>query len=194
MPRKQASSKPKKQVSTKPPSTTPSVKNYFLRVTRSTTKTHEKIDFKEKYLKKNVDPDNFEIIESDEKGKGVTSKVKIPKNEFVCEYAGDLVKFSEAKIREKNYENEHLGCYLYFFNFKGKRFCIDATKPNDRIGRLINHSRKKPNLKTKIIDLDGKPRLIFISLREISPGEELTYDYGDRSKEAIAAHPWLNTS
>ncbi|XP_015790022.1 histone-lysine N-methyltransferase set-1-like [Tetranychus urticae] len=132
--------------------------------------------------------------QNDEKEKGVTSKVKIPKNEFGCEYAGDLVKFSEAKIREKNYENEHLGCYLYFFNFKGKRFCIDATKPNDRIGRLINHSRKKPNLKTKILDLDGKPRLIFISLREISPGEELTYDYGDRSKEAIAAHPWLNTS
>ncbi len=27
--------------------------------------------------------------------------------------------------------------------------------------------------------------------RDIEPGEELLYDYGDRSKESLEAHPWL---
>jgi len=36
-----------------------------------------------------------------------------------------------------------------------------------------------------------KPYLILVAARDICIGEELLYDYGDRSKEAIEAHPWL---
>ena len=35
------------------------------------------------------------------------------------------------------------------------------------------------------------PRLILVAKQTISPGEELLYDYGDRSKESLKAHPWL---
>ena len=35
------------------------------------------------------------------------------------------------------------------------------------------------------------PRLILVAKQTINPGEELLYDYGDRSKESLKAHPWL---
>lgn len=67
---------------------------------------------------------------------------------------------------------------------------VDATKETERLGRLINHS-KNGNLQTKLHEIDGMPHLIFLASRDIRANEELLYDYGDRSKEAIAAHPWL---
>ena len=39
--------------------------------------------------------------------------------------------------------------------------------------------------------LDKTPRLFLVARRHIDIGEELLYDYGDRSKETMEAHPWL---
>lgn len=58
------------------------------------------------------------------------------------------------------------------------------------MGRLINHS-KTGNCQTKLHDINGVPHLILVASRDIDEGEELLYDYGDRSKASIAAHPWL---
>lgn len=35
------------------------------------------------------------------------------------------------------------------------------------------------------------PRLILVAKQDIEAGAELLYDYGDRSKESLKAHPWL---
>lgn len=70
-------------------------------------------------------------------------------------------------------------------------FSVDATKEDNSIGRLINHSKNKPNLKSRIIEVDGKPHLIFISTKEIEPNEELLYDYGDRAVQSLNTYPWL---
>lgn len=67
---------------------------------------------------------------------------------------------------------------------------VDATKETDRLGRLINHSRCG-NLVTKVVEVKGTPRLILIAKRDIDVDEELCYDYGDRSREALRHHPWL---
>jgi histone-lysine N-methyltransferase SETD8 len=48
-----------------------------------------------------------------------------------------------------------------------------------------------PNLQTKTVMFKGTPRLILIAKREVAAGEELLYDYGDRSKQSLEAHPWL---
>jgi len=55
----------------------------------------------------------------------------------------------------------------------------------------VNHSQKKSNCVTKVVEVDGKPRLILVTSRDIDVGEELLYDYGDRSKESLEAYPWL---
>ena len=71
-------------------------------------------------------------------------------------------------------------------------FSIDATAETGRLGRLVNHSRLQPNLMTKVIQIDKQPpRLVLVAKYDVEAGTELLYDYGDRSKESLAAHPWL---
>lgn len=69
-------------------------------------------------------------------------------------------------------------------------YSIDATKESGRLGRLVNHS-KCGNCQTRLHAIGETPHLILVASRDIKAGEELLYDYGDRSKESITAHPWL---
>ena len=59
----------------------------------------------------------------------------------------------------------------------------------NRPGRFINHS-KQHNIKPKLV---VNPESYFFAIRDIDKREELLYDYNDRSKEAMLAHPWLST-
>lgn len=67
---------------------------------------------------------------------------------------------------------------------------MDATSESGRIGRLLNHS-VSGNCTTKVISIKDDPYLILVASKHIKPGEELLYDYGERNKDAIASHPWL---
>lgn len=69
-------------------------------------------------------------------------------------------------------------------------YSIDATPESGRLGRLVNHSRNG-NLVTKSICVDGLPRLVLIAKEDLKVGEEISYDYGDHSKEALRNYPWL---
>lgn len=95
------------------------------------------------------------------------------------------------QIREGEYEQLMAGCYMYYFAYNNITWCIDATFPSGKLGRLINHSRKTPNCKTKVFEHKGVPHLIFVALRDIRPGEEVLYDYGERDRNAIKSNPWL---
>lgn len=125
------------------------------------------------------------------KGRGVFATENFQKGQYVVEYHGDLLLKTEAKKREAVYaQDPTTGCYMYYFQYLTKTYCVDATKETDRMGRLINHS-KNGNCQTKLHDINGIPHLILVASRDIEEGEELLYDYGDRSKASIAAHPWL---
>ncbi|KAG5835083.1 hypothetical protein ANANG_G00268370 [Anguilla anguilla] len=125
------------------------------------------------------------------KGRGVFATRSFRKGQFVVEYHGDLLQITDAKKREAKYaQDPSTGCYMYYFQYQSKTYCVDATRESERLGRLINHS-KNGNCQTKLHDVKGKPHLILVASRDIEEGEELLYDYGDRSKASIAAHPWL---
>ncbi|XP_072456756.1 N-lysine methyltransferase KMT5A isoform X1 [Notamacropus eugenii] len=127
----------------------------------------------------------------DGKGRGVIATKQFTRGEFVVEYHGDLIEITDAKKREALYaQDPSTGCYMYYFQYLSKTYCVDATRETDRLGRLINHS-KCGNCQTKLHDIDGVPHLILIASRDIKAGEELLYDYGDRSKASLEAHPWL---
>ncbi|KAH7957480.1 hypothetical protein HPB52_019227 [Rhipicephalus sanguineus] len=83
-----------------------------------------------------------------------------------------------------------IGCYMYYFTCRNKQYCVDATKETGRLGRLVNHS-KRGNLKTQTCIIKGIPHLVLVAQRNIEAGEELLYDYGDRSKASLQFHPWL---
>ncbi|KAG2462214.1 KT5AA methyltransferase, partial [Polypterus senegalus] len=67
---------------------------------------------------------------------------------------------------------------MYDFKWNGKYWCIDAAKEDDSLGRLVNDNHINPNCKVKRITVKGKPHLCLFAIRDISPGEEITYDYG----------------
>lgn len=135
--------------------------------------------------------EGFEVKIFPDKGRGIITTKAFKRGEFVIEYYGELISYEEAKRREEIYtDKENIGCYMYYFRFRNKQYCVDATKETDRLGRLINHS-KKGNLKTRTFLIEESPHLVLFASRDIEPGEELSYDYGDRRKAALETHPWL---
>lgn len=47
------------------------------------------------------------------------------------------------------------------------------------MGRLVNDEEMNPNSKMKVTRVDGRPHLCLFALKDIGPGEEITYNYGD---------------
>lgn len=70
---------------------------------------------------------------------------------------------------------------------------VDATKESDRLGRLLNHSRTDANCATRLVSIKDKPYLILETVRDVKAGEELLYDYGERSKDVLQYHQWLKS-
>ncbi|XP_037633682.1 lysine methyltransferase 5Ab [Sebastes umbrosus] len=142
-------------------------------------------------LIKNDIEEGMQIKNIEGKGRGIFAAKSFKKGEFVVEYHGDLLEQAEAKIREAKYAlDPQKGCYMYYFQYQTKTYCVDATEETSRLGRLINHS-KAGNCQTRLHAIDGTPHLILVASRDIDSEEELLYDYGDRSKASVLAHPWL---
>lgn len=82
--------------------------------------------------------------------------------------------------------------YIFYFKHENKKWCYDATVETIFKGRLLNHSRYDFNAKPILIIINNIPRIFFSAARNIYPNEEITYDYGDRSKNSFKLFPWLN--
>lgn len=100
---------------------------------------------------------------------------------FIIEYVGEFHdKAGIARAREKMYEEQHKGSYMFYFvnPYSGSICCKDATDEKSQYGwaRLINHSRKRPNCvamairnpDSKLHSLRAEPKLIFIAKRDIN--------------------------
>ncbi|XP_075390675.1 N-lysine methyltransferase KMT5A isoform X2 [Tenrec ecaudatus] len=167
----------------------------FYPVRRSSRKSQTELQSEERRrideLIESGKEEGMKIDHIDGKGRGVIATKQFLRGEFVVEYHGDLIEITDAKKREAVYaQDPSTGCYMYYFQYLSKTYCVDATRETDRLGRLINHS-KCGNCQTKLHDIDGVPHLILVASRDIAAGEELLYDYGDRSKASIEAYPWL---
>jgi [histone H4]-lysine20 N-methyltransferase SETD8 len=118
------------------------------------------------------------------KGKGVEAVTRIAKGEYVISYGGEIITEKEAKKRMDCYE-ERGDRHFYQFTTGYKKLVVDATEPKKEYGiaRYMNHSRYHPNLLPYKVKMRHPPyvEVRFIALRDITPGEELLYDYGDRS-------------
>ena len=109
------------------------------------------------------------VDEVPEKGRGVFADRKFARGDFIDEYDGELISSDEAKKRESEYLlNPSVGTsFMFFFQYKNRRLCIDATSESGKDGRLINHSSKSSNLSTKLIEIDEVPQLYFVASRSI---------------------------
>ncbi len=62
-----------------------------------------------------------------DKGRAVYTTKRFAQGEFVVKYKGDYICRHEGEIRERGYQEEGKGCYLFFFSCGGKQLCINAT-------------------------------------------------------------------
>jgi hypothetical protein len=109
---------------------------------------------------------------SDKVGYGLFAEETIARESYVGEYTG-VVRKNDRRYFEplNNY------CYEYPVDDEiGRSFVIDATQGN--LTRFINHS-KSPNLRPIHVFYEGYYHLIFIALRQIEKGQELSFNYGE---------------
>ncbi len=107
----------------------------------------------------------------DEVGFGIFAAQKIPSCAFVGEYTGLIQKSSKQYLQGKTY------CVRYTTWQMGRRkFTVDAENQGN-FTRFINHS-STPNIGLQSVYWRGMPRMIFITLKEIPLGAQLTFDYG----------------
>ncbi|XP_021265143.1 histone-lysine N-methyltransferase SETMAR [Numida meleagris] len=129
----------------------------------------------------------LEVFKTAEKGWGVRALEPIAEGRFVCEYAGEVLGFEEARRRiraqtaqDSNYiiavrEHLHSGQVMETF--------VDPTYTGN-VGRFLNHSCE-PNLFMVPVRVDSMvPKLALFAATDIAAGEELCYDYSGRFRNA----------
>ncbi|XP_059184722.1 uncharacterized protein LOC131967990 [Centropristis striata] len=112
------------------------------------------------------------------KGRGIFTSTPFEKGDFLLEYRGELISRQECESRQRLY-HDSLKVFMFEFRFNGKLWCVDAAKEDGSLGRLVNDDHLNPNAKMKYLTVEGKPHLCLFATRDISPGEEITYNYGE---------------
>src|SRR5215813_76835 len=94
---------------------------------------------------------------------GVYAEERIPANRKVIEYTGERLNLREAKRRGE-------GKFTYLFAVDNY-WTLDGAVGGSG-AEIINHSCE-PNLVSRVM----RGHVLYMSLRPIQPGEELTVDY-----------------
>jgi hypothetical protein len=148
-------------------------------------------------------PDHFRLEEIPGKGFGIITKVFIPKFTVVGDYKGEVMT-AEEKDRRYLQSYSHLrqpideewkqsridkgqtitGSYLFGVAVpNGADIYVDAEDEYYSLWtRFLNHAPlpfSNVNPKSLHEGIDGKPRVWFVSIRDIEIGEEICFDYGD---------------
>lgn len=125
-----------------------------------------------------------------EKEWGVCATIEYHAGDFICEYIGQRVE--DPKKIEALKDDTSGSFYRFFYNRCNRTvLCIDAKNDTHHLGRLINHSRLKPNAKMVSTELNGKIHLVVVARTTIEVKDEILYDYGERRKDVVAQYPWL---
>lgn len=112
--------------------------------------------------------DLFEVRRSRIHGHGVFALRRIPKGTRIIEYVGDRVSHAQADRRYEDHDESDNHTFLFSVD---RGLVIDAGIGGNE-ARFINHSCG-PNCESVI-----EHRRVFIeAIRDIEPGEELSYDY-----------------
>lgn len=115
---------------------------------------------------------NVYLARSRIQGLGLYAAKDLEKHTMVIEYIGTIIRNEVANRREKIYEEQNRGIYMFRIN---NEHVIDATLTGGP-ARYINHSCA-PNCVAEVVTFDKEDKIIIISSRRIPKGEELTYDY-----------------
>lgn len=142
--------------------------------------------------------DGLEIRDVPGMGRGVFATRDFRKNEFVCEYKGELLTEEQAEARAESYDAQALeknldvidaGCFMFWFEYDGKTYCLDACKDDGSKGRLVNHSIQFANLRPQVGAFAAK--ILLYATCKIVKGQQIFYDYGEVDSDIVKKFPWL---
>ena len=105
---------------------------------------------------------------------GLFAAKTIPEGTQVIEYVGEKITKKESyrrAVERVDLAQRTGAAAVFIFELSSKHDVDGSVRWNP--ARMINHSCE-PNCETKII----KGHIWIVALREIEPGEELSYDYG----------------
>ena len=117
----------------------------------------------------------YEIRGSEIHGRGLYATNFIAKDTWIVEYVGEKVTKEESERRanvllENSKDNDNARVFMFILS---DEWDVDGeVEHND--ARLANHSCD-PNMEAQIYD---EKEIWFVALRDIAPGEELTFNYG----------------
>ncbi|HYH95084.1 SET domain-containing protein [Hyalangium sp.] len=121
-------------------------------------------------------PLSFELRESSIQGRGAFATRRIRKGARIIEYTGERITQAEA---DKRYDDEAMGRHHTFLFTLDENTVIDAAVDGNE-ARFINHSCD-PNCQALIED----DKIFIYALKDISPGDELLYDYAYERAEGM---------
>jgi SET domain-containing protein len=113
------------------------------------------------------------VRESPIHGRGVVARIAISAGERICEYVGTRIGWPEALRR---HPHDPLQPFHTFYFSVDDDTVIDGNDGGD-FSRFMNHSCD-PNCEADMVEAKGLTRIYIVALRDISPGEELLYNYG----------------
>jgi len=109
------------------------------------------------------------------KGWGLVAVSGVKKGELVQEYVGEIIDEKEKEKRLQEWTRDHPNDPNFYVMALDSGWYIDArVKAN--LSRFINHSCA-PNCRLLPLNVNGHMRVGIYSLRDIAPGEFLSYDY-----------------
>jgi uncharacterized protein len=112
--------------------------------------------------RRSADPSHLIIRRSNIHAEGCFTQVPLKNGSRVVEYTGPRLTNQKADVLYQNQER------TYLFGLSDGEHVIDG----DGVAAFINHSCE-PNCEAD--EVNG--RVFIIAIRNIAPGEELTYDY-----------------
>ncbi|KAM9185757.1 histone-lysine N-methyltransferase 2C [Dugong dugon] len=140
---------------------------------------------------------NVYLARSRIQGLGLYAARDIEKHTMVIEYIGTIIRNEVANRKEKLYESQNRGVYMFRMD---NDHVIDATLTGGP-ARYINHSCA-PNCVAEVVTFERGHKIIISSNRRIQKGEELCYDYKfdfEDDQHKIACHcgavncrKWMN--
>jgi SET domain-containing protein len=124
---------------------------------------------------------NLEVVQiSDKKGFGVTTLEAIKRDEFICEYVGEIIHKEKAMELINRNQIKRSANYVLQIRENYEKIIISTfidAEEKGNVSRFLNHSCD-PNLYFDIVRVQHFiPHVAFYAIREIEVGEELTFSY-----------------
>lgn len=116
---------------------------------------------------------SVDVISAGKKGYGLRALEDIPSGAFIYEYIGEVIDETKFTKRMKQYEAEERRHFYFMMLQKGE--FIDATCKGS-LARFCNHSCDPNSFVDKWV-VKGRLRMGIFAKRDISGGEEVTFDY-----------------